>query len=82
MRANWPASLRLMELRQGPEDERDDEVNGDPTSHLGEETEEGFEEMSDYPDESGLDDSFDDDLGADDEEDEDSEDAEDDGDEA
>ena len=61
---NWPAELARMERSQyassvGPEDEFDDEANGDPDSLEGEEDESGFEEMSDWPDESGLEGDFD-----------------------
>lgn len=44
----------------GPEDEPDEEANGDPDSMLGEDGEEGFEEMADWPEEAGLDDGFED----------------------
>lgn len=69
---NWPAELERMERRQwcdssadsgGPEDEFDDEApleaNGDPDSLEGDEDERGFEEMADWPDESGLEGDFD-----------------------
>ena len=70
----WPLELDRAEraVWGGPEDEFDDEANGDPDSLTGEEDDEGFEEMADYPDESGLDDGFDDAGG----EDEDAEDEE------
>lgn len=60
----------------GPEDEPDEEANGDPNSLVGEDDDAGFEEMADYPDESGLDDGFEDAGGAenDDESDEEDED--------
>ena len=58
----------------GPEDEPDEELNGDPTSLVGEEDFEGFEEMDGYPAESGLDDGFDDAEIDEDDEDEDDED--------
>lgn len=32
----------------GPEDEPDEEVNGDPDSTLGEDDEEGYDEMADF----------------------------------
>lgn len=33
----------------GPEDEPDERVNGDPDSTAGEDDEEGFDEMADWP---------------------------------
>lgn len=40
---------RRMKLHRGPEDEFDPAVNGDPDSLTGEEAEEGFDEMADWP---------------------------------
>jgi hypothetical protein len=62
---NWPRLLAALEREQGPEDEFDDEANGDPDSMLGEDDEEGFDEL---PVENGWPD--DDEEGEDDEEDE------------
>jgi hypothetical protein len=43
----WPEWVaRHFARHAGPEDEPETNVNGDPDSHSGEETEEGFEEMS------------------------------------
>ena len=68
----WPAELDRAERQvwAGPEDELDEEANGDPDSIVGEDGEEGFEEMAGYPDESGLDDGFDDAGGGEDEDEE------------
>lgn len=45
----------------GPEDETDYEVNGDPTSCVGEDDESGFDELADWPEwQAYLDDGFDD----------------------
>jgi hypothetical protein len=68
----WRIKMRL----RGPEDEPDEEANGDPDSLVGEEDFEGFEEMSDYPDESGLDDGFEDADGEEEGDESDEEDAE------
>ena len=72
----WPVELDRAERAVGPEDEFDEEANGDPSSTLGEDDDEGFEEMAGYPDESGLDDGFDDAEGGEDTEIEDEEDDE------
>lgn len=69
----WPMLLSRMEREQGPEDEFDDELNGDPDSLVGEEDEEGFEEMADWPEEAGLEGDFDPPEGDDDEDGEDGE---------
>ena len=72
---SWPLALAAEELRiAGPEDEFDDETNGDPDSLLGEEDDDGYEEMADYPDEPMIDDGFDDAEGDEDEEGDDDED--------
>lgn len=43
----WPQALAAAEQQAaGPEDEPDEEVNGDPDSTLGEDDEEGFDEMA------------------------------------
>lgn len=61
MPISWPAALdREVRRIAGPEDDFDDEANGNPDSMTGEDDEAGFEEMADYPDETGLDDGFED----------------------
>ena len=47
---DWPAELdREIARVCGSEDEADEELNGDPTSTLGEDDEEGFDDGPDEP---------------------------------
>ena len=65
---DWNSELDAAVQRvAGPEDEPDEEVNGDPTSMLGEDDESGFDEMAEWPDwQAVLDDAYDDAEGGDD----------------
>lgn len=65
---DWNAELARAERMVGPEDEFDPEVNGDPSSTLGDDDEEGFDDdpYGDEPDFDGEDDDEDTDIEDDD----------------
>lgn len=74
----WDRALAAAERRVfGPEDEPDEEVNGDPDSTLGEDDEQGFDEMADAPEWQAVeDDGFEDAEGSEDDDESEDEDEE------